>query len=177
MSKKQKSTYRLTRYINTYASHEVFPIYMQPKQNIPILGEDENISNNDGLYENKKSILEEQDIEKNHKNLEGKSLNTRSRAKNGLSRRNPQARLFKNLLSSSLKEVRFNIEEFATGILVSNIKYNEFGFQNNNLFYLFHNQLNYGLAKYFAKSEIAKNILDKFLSELLMALLTEKLFY
>ena len=73
--------------------------------------------------------------------------------------------------------VRFSDQEFAVETPVSHNKYNHSGFQNNNLFYLFHDQLNYGLAKYFAESETTKSNVNKFLSESLIALLTEKLSY
>ncbi len=76
-----------------------------------------------------------------------------------------------------MREVRFSNQEFAAGTPVSNIKYNYPGFQNNNLFYPFHEQLDYGLAKYFAESETTKSNIDKFLSNPLMAPLTEKLSY
>ena len=76
-----------------------------------------------------------------------------------------------------MREVWFSDQEFATGTSVSNIKYNHPGFQNNNLFYPFHDQLNYELAKYFAESKTTKNNIDKFLSKPVMAPLTEKLFY
>ena len=109
--------------------------------------------------------------------MEGKSLVTKSCAKDGLSRRTPQAGLFESKLSSFLREIRFSDQEFAAGTPVSNIKYNHPGFQNNNPFYTFHDCLNYGLAKYFAKSETIKSNINKFLSKLLMALLTKKLSY
>ena len=121
--------------------------------------------------------LEKQDIEEDHKILESKSLDTRSRVRDDLSGRTPQARLLGNELLSSLREVRFSDQKFTVGILVSNIKYNHPGFQNNNPFYLFHNQLAYRLAKYFTESETTKSNIDKFLSKPLMALLTEKLSY
>ncbi len=88
-----------------------------------------------------------------------------------------QAGLLRSESSSSLREVMFSDQEFATGTLVFNIKYNHSGFQNDNPFYPFHDQLDYGLAKYFAESETTKSNVDKFLSDPLMALLTEKLSY
>ncbi len=42
---------------------------MQFEQNTPILGEDDNVSRNFGFYKDKESILEEQDIVEDHKNL------------------------------------------------------------------------------------------------------------
>lgn len=94
-----------------------------------------------------------------------------------LSIHTPQDRLFGIELSSSLRKVKFCEQEFAASILVSNIKYNHSRLQNNNLFYPFFNQLNYRLAYFFAKSKITKDNIDKFLSEPLIALLTEKLLY
>ena len=121
--------------------------------------------------------LEKQNIEKDYRNLGSKSLDTESYARDGLAGRTPQAGLLGNKLSSSLREVRFSDQEFATNISVSNIKYNHSGFQNNNLFYLFHDQLDYGLAKYFAEFKTTTSNIKTFLSEPLMALLTEKLSY
>lgn len=88
-----------------------------------------------------------------------------------------QDRLLKSDSLSSLNKIRFSDQEFATGTLVSNFKFNYLRSQNYNLFYPFHNQLDYVLAHYFAKSKITKSNVDKFLSELLIAPLTEKLSY
>ncbi len=105
------------------------------------------------------------------------SSDTRSRASDGLSRCTLQAGLFGSESSSSLREVRFNDQEFAADTSISNIKYNHPGFQNNNPFYPFHDQLDYRLAKYFAESKTTKSNIDKFLSKPLMAPLIEKLSY
>ncbi len=94
-----------------------------------------------------------------------------------LSGHTPQAGLLGSESLSSLKEVRFCDQEFATGTPVSNIKYNHLEIQNNNSFYPFHEQLDYRLDKYFAKSETTKDNVYKFLSESLMPPLTEKLSY
>ena len=45
--------------MNTNMSHQILLIYMQLKLEILISEEDENISNNFGLHEDKKFILEE----------------------------------------------------------------------------------------------------------------------
>ncbi len=172
-----KSIHGLTRHMNTCTSQQVLPLCMQPKQDTPILGEYDNASGNLGPHEDEESTLTEQDIEGDHRNLVGESLDTGSRARDGLSRRTPQAGLLGSESSSSLREVRFSDQEFAAGTPVSNTKYNHPGFQNNNLFHPFHDQLDYRLAKYFAESEITKSNVDKFLSDLLMAPLTEKLSY
>ena len=79
------------------------------------------------------------------------------------------------ILTLALTLIALSIASFL--IYLSNIKYNHLRIQNNNFFYSFHDQLNYGLAKYFAQSETTKINVDKFLSEPLMVLLTEKLFY
>ncbi len=107
----------------------------------------------------------------------GESSDTGSHARDGLSGRTPQTGLLGSESSSSLREVKFNDQEFAAGTLVSNIKYNHPRFQNDNLFHSFHDQLNYGLAKYFAESETTKNNINKFLSDPLMAPLTKNLSY
>ena len=49
-----------------------------------------------------------------------------------------------------------------TSTLVSNIKYSYFGFRNNNLFYVFNNQLDYKLVKYFVKFKTTKSNIDKY---------------
>ena len=82
--------------------------------------------------------MKEQDIKKDHRNLEGKRLNTESFARDGLSGCIPQTGLFRSESLSFLREVRFSDQEFATGTPISNIKYNYLGFQNDNLFYPFH---------------------------------------
>ncbi len=75
--------------MNTCTSQQVLPICLQPKQDMPIPGEDENTSDNFGLYEDEESILEEQDIEGDHRNSVGESSDTRSHARDGLSGRTP----------------------------------------------------------------------------------------
>ncbi len=107
----------------------------------------------------------------------GESSDTGSRTKDDLSRCTTKAGLLGSESSSSLKEVRFSDEEFVTGTPISNIKYNHLGFQNDNSFYLFDNQLDYGLAKYFVESKTTKSDVDKFLSKPLITPLTEKLSY
>ncbi len=81
---------------------------MQPKQDMPIPGEDDNTSDNFGLYEDEEFILEEQDIESDYRNLVGESSDTGSHARDGLSRRTPQDGLLASESSSSLREVRFS---------------------------------------------------------------------
>ena len=103
---------------------------------MPILREDDNTSDNFGLYEDEKSTLEVQDIERDYRDSVGKSSDIGSRAKAG---RTPQDRLLGIELSSSLREVRFSEQEFATSTTVSNIKYDHLGSQIDNIFYRFHN--------------------------------------
>ena len=92
------------------------------------MGEDKNASNNFGPHRDEKLILEEPDIEEDHRNLGGKSLGIGSHIKDGLSEYILQTKLFKNELSSSLRKVRFRNQKFATNIPISNIKYNHLGF-------------------------------------------------
>ena len=87
-------------------------------------GKDDNASDNFGLYEDEKSILEVQDIEGDHRDLVGKSLDTRNRIR---VRRTPQNGLLRNELSSSIREVKFSEQEFLADTPVSNIKYDHIG--------------------------------------------------
>ena len=77
---------------------------MQPKQDIPILGKEKNF----GPDKDEKLTFEEQVIKKDHKNLGGKSLDTKSCTRNGLAGQTLQAGLFRNELLLFFKEVRFN---------------------------------------------------------------------
>ena len=104
--KRMRSTHGLTRHIHTCTSQGVLLIYMQPEQDTLILWEDDNISKNFRPHEDNKS--EEQNIEADHRNLIGDSLDTENRAKDGLSRHTSQDRLFISELSASLGEVRFS---------------------------------------------------------------------
>lgn len=76
-----------------------------------------------------------------------------------------------------MREEWFTGNEFPAGIFISDIKYNHSRFQYKNSFYLFKDQLDYALAHYFAKLETTKGNINKFLFDLLMAPLTEKLSY
>ena len=64
----------------------------------------------------------------------GKNLDTKSHVKNGLSGCILQAGLYGSELLSSLREVNFSHQEFATSTLISNIKYNHSRFQKITLF-------------------------------------------
>ena len=92
-------------------------------------------------------------------------------------KRTPKNGLLRIQSPSSIKEVRFSEQEFYAGKPASNIKYDHLKSKNDNLFYFFHNQLDYALAHSFAKSETMKGNVNKFLSDLLMAPLTKKLSY
>lgn len=96
---------------------------MQPKQDISISGKNENISENFGFYKNEKSLLEEQDIEKDHRNLIGKRLDIENYAFNSLSEYISQDKLFASELLLFLRDVRFSKQEFFIDISVSDIKY------------------------------------------------------
>lgn len=88
--KRMKLICGLIRHMNVYTSHiiqQVFQTRMQPKQDIPMPGEDDNISDYFMSHELKKSTLKEQDIEGDHKDFLGKSLDTGSNIKDMLSRR------------------------------------------------------------------------------------------
>ena len=172
-AKRLKSSHELIKYINTCTSHEVFFIHMQPKKDNPIPREKENF----GPFEDEKLTLEEQHIEGDYRNSGSKNLDIESHARDDLAECTPQAGLFRSKSSLFLKKIWFCDQEFAADILVSNIKYNHLRFQNNNPFYLFHDQLDYGLAKYFAEFETIKSNIHKFLFEPLMAPLTKKLSY
>lgn len=63
--------------------------------------------------------------------------------------------------SSIFKEIIFNKSEFLTDILVLNTRYKHFKYKNNNLFYLFTDQLNYILAYYFVTLETVKYNINK----------------
>lgn len=94
--------------MNTFTSQQIFLIRIKLKQNILILKEDDNTSFNFVRHENEKFILEKDYIERDHRNLLDKSLNTGSHIKDGLLGCTSQDELFASELSSFLKEVKFN---------------------------------------------------------------------
>ena len=124
--------------MNTCTSHQIFPICMQLKQDTPILRKEENISENVGPHEDKELILEEQDIEEDHRNLGDESLDTGSRIRDSLLGYTSQTGLLRSESLSFMRKIRFSDQEFAAGIPISNIKYNYPRFQNDILFYPFH---------------------------------------
>lgn len=86
--------------------------------------------------DDKKSVLKEVKIEKNHKDLVHKSCNTKSHVRNGLSRHTTQAELLASELSSFLTEIKFSKQEFFASKPLSDIKYYYLAFSNNNVFFI-----------------------------------------
>ena len=70
--------------------------------------EDDDVSENFGPHKDEEFILEEQEMEGDHRDLVGESSDTGSCARDGLSGYTPQAGLLASELSSSLREVRFS---------------------------------------------------------------------
>ena len=69
---------------------------------------DDNALENLGPHKDEKFILKKQVMEEDQRDLIGKSLDTESRARDGLSGYTPKAELFTSELLSSLREVRFS---------------------------------------------------------------------
>ncbi len=76
-----------------------------------------------------------------------------------------------------LREECFSSHEFPSGIPISDEKYKHPGSKHKNSFYLFNDQLDFGLAHYFVESETTKGNVNKFLTDHLMVSLIQKLFY
>ncbi len=89
----------------------------------------------------------------------------------------PRKGLFASKSLSALREKWFSSHEFPVGTPISDKKYKHLGFKHKNSFYPFNDQLDYALAHYFAESETTKGNVSKFLTDPLMAPLTEKLSY
>lgn len=83
-------------------------------------------------------------------------------------------KLFANEYVLSSKEVKFSEQAFSVRKAVSVIKYHQSIFQNNNLFDIFNNWLNYILAYYFANFEKTKGNVNIFLSNLIIPLFITK---
>lgn len=81
---------------------------MQPEQDMPMPGEEDNESDNFGPHKDEASRLKEQDIEGDHKDL-GKSSDTRSHGRDSLLEHIFQDGLLESDSSSSLREVGFLI--------------------------------------------------------------------
>ena len=107
----------------------------------------------------------------------GKSSDTRSCTRDGLSGRTSQDKFYASELSSSLRKITFSEHEFSASKLVSDIKYHHLSSQNNNVFHPFNDQLDYSLGNYYEESKTTKGYVDIFLSNPLMAPFTEKLSY
>ena len=170
----------LTRYMNACMSQLIqqgLPIRMQPEQDMPMPREDDNASKYFGPHKNEEYTLDEQNIEGDHRDLVDKSSNIRSRVRDNLSKRTPQDGVFASELLLSLREVRFSEQEFPVSKPISDIKYHHLSSQKNNPFHPFNDQLDYVLINYFADFETIKGNVDRFLSDLLMFPLTEKLSY
>lgn len=73
-----------------------------------MLGKNNDASKNFEPHKNKKSILKKQDIEEDHRNLIGKSLNTESYTRDGLLRRIFQDELYASKSLLFLREVSFS---------------------------------------------------------------------
>lgn len=175
-----KLTSELIKYINICISQIIQQVVlknMQPKQNIPILRKDNNTSDNYRPYLDTKSIHDKQDIRRDHRDLVSKSLDTSSYARNSVLECCRQDRLLTSELSLFLIGVRWSEKDFLTGKSLSDIKYYHLGFQNDNLYYLFNDQLNYMLSNYFKEFETKKCNVNQFLSDPLMAPFIKKRFY
>lgn len=136
-----------------------------------------NTSDNYGPHLDEILILEEWNIERDHRNLVDKSLDIESCARDSLLECIPQDEFLASELSSLLREIWFNEQEFPINKLISDIKYNYLGFQNNNPFYPFNDQRDYILINYFAMSKTIKGNVNRFLSDPLMVSIIKKLFY
>ena len=106
--KRLKSISGLTRHMNAFKSQiiqQVFLIHMILKEDMPMPGENNKPSDNFGPYQEKEFTPEAQDTEKDHRDVLGKSSDTKSHTKVG---QTPQNRLLRSESSLSLKEVRFS---------------------------------------------------------------------
>lgn len=139
--------------------------------------EDYNISDNFRFYLDEEFTLDEQDIERDYRDLIGQSSDTESYTSDGLLRCTLQNKLLVSKSSSSLRKIRFSEEEFHIDKLLSDIKYYYLGSSKDNLFYPFNDQLDYVLANYLAEFKTTKGNLNQFLSNLWMILFTEKVSY
>lgn len=88
---------------------------------------DDNVSKYFKSHKNEEYTLENQNIERNHRNLVRKSLNTGNHARKYLSGCISQDGLFESQLLLFLREVKFGKLEIFAGKLVSDIKYHYLG--------------------------------------------------
>ena len=89
----------------------------------------------------------------------------------------PWKRLFASEFLLALREESFSSHKFIAGISILDKKYKYLRSKYKISFYPFNDQLDYGLAHYFAKLEITKGKVNKFLTDPLMTSLTKKLSY
>lgn len=150
---------------------QIFLIHVQLAQDILMPGEADNLFDNFESHKDEESRLEKQNIKDNYRDLVGESSDAGSYTRDMPSKQTPQDRLLGSESSS------FFEKEFPASIPVSNINYYHPRLQNNNLLYIFYNQLDYALTHYFVESETMKENVDRFLFEPLMIPLIKKLFY
>ena len=75
------------------------------------------------------------------------------------------------------QEVTFSKSKFPASIPVLDIRYKHPESQNNNLFYLFNDQIDYVLTHYFEYSKTIKRNVDKFFTNSLIKPITKNLLY
>ena len=80
-------------------------------------------------------------------------------------------------LSQNFKQVTFSKSKFPFGTSVSNIRYKHLGSWSRNLLHSFNDQLNYVFAHYIVELKITKYNIDKFPSNALQKVITNKLSY
>lgn len=85
------------------------------------MGKDNDTLENFGPLKDEKSKLKEKNIEKDHKNLIKKSLDTRNYTRKNLLGRIFQDKLFANKFSLFFKKIGFSKQEFSTSKAISNI--------------------------------------------------------
>lgn len=107
--------------MDIYISQEIFLIYIQLEQDTSILGEDDNIFENFGPYEDDK--WEKQDAKSDHRNLITKSSDTRNCIRDSLLEHTSQNIFLASELSATLKKARLSEQKFPGGKPISDIKY------------------------------------------------------
>ena len=94
-----------------------------------------------------------------------------------LTENTPLKRLFASKSLPALREKWFSSNKFPANTSISDKKYKHPRSKHKSSFYLFNNQLDYGLAHYFPKPETTKGNMNKFITNPLMAPLIKKLSY
>ena len=112
-------------------------------------------------------------------NLLGKTINitTANNISDMLTKDTSWKRLLAGGSLLALRKKWFNSYEFLIGTQISDIKYRYVRSKYKSSFYFFNDQLDYALAHYFTESKMTKGNVNMFLTNLLMASLTEKLSY